>query len=77
MYHGFGGNFLGMGLGWFLPLLLLVFVAWLAVKAARQNGGTTAERGRDRSALDILEERYARGEIDEREFQERKRVLRG
>ncbi|MFQ5959248.1 MAG: SHOCT domain-containing protein [Alphaproteobacteria bacterium] len=40
--------------------------------------GHTTHRGRrGSSALDILEERFARGEIDRDEFDERKRTLTG
>lgn len=65
------------GLGW--ATYTLVHVLWwaiviaLAILVFRNIAG----RGRHRhdSALDILRERYARGEIDANEFAERKRQL--
>lgn len=50
----------------------------LVVLAARWLGGSSsgrASRHDGRNALDILEERFARGEIDKKEFEERKRTL--
>ncbi len=50
-----------MGWGWLLLALILVSVAifMLSGKAFGRKGGKTAE--------EIIEERYARGEIDEKE----------
>lgn len=62
---GFGGIF--MILWWALIIAgVVVLVKWLA----RSSGG-------EGKALDILKQRYARGEIDEQEFQKRKRELTG
>jgi putative membrane protein len=65
------GFFYGGGLMWLLWILLIVLVAW-GVKAAMASQG-----GRSRSALDILDERYASGEIDQQEFEQKRRDLRG
>ena len=63
-----------MLLGSLFLLALVVVGVWLAVRAFRGDGGTSASG--DSSALGILEDRYARGEIDRDEFQERRRTLR-
>ena len=60
--------------GWFplFPLLFLALWVFLIVLLARRwRGGP----GRP-SAESVLAERYARGEIDEREYVERRAVLR-
>lgn len=58
--------------GWFVPFLwffLIVGTIWLF----KRKGGC----GRHRSPGDsVLAERYARGEISEQEYRERKTVLR-
>lgn len=73
------GGWAGMILG---PIMMIVFLAilvGLVVLAVRWlgggNGSTSPFGGRQR-ALDILEERFARGEIDKAEFDERRRALR-
>lgn len=67
MMWGYGGlAFLWMALFW-------VGVILLAVWAVRRQGGDTTPRRP--TALEILEERYARGEIDEDEFTSRRRQL--
>lgn len=55
----------------------MVLVVVAAGFIIRGLGGKTAGKSssRDKSALEILEERYARGEIDHDEFERRKRDL--
>lgn len=50
-------------------LLVVLAVRWLSA-----TGGHAPGPG-GRSAVDILRERFARGEIDKAEFEERRRVL--
>ncbi|MGH1419433.1 MAG: SHOCT domain-containing protein [Hyphomicrobiaceae bacterium] len=70
--------------GWFVgPIMMMVFlvitgivvvsiVRWLMGPGHGPHGFGPVER----SPLDILKERYARGEIDKDEFDERRKVLR-
>jgi putative membrane protein len=76
MPWGAGGTGLGL-LWWILTLALLVaVVAAVAVLLLRlRGGGTGAEPGTD--ALDVLRRRYARGEIDDDEFDRRRTRLDG
>jgi mono/diheme cytochrome c family protein len=66
----------GMGSNWFPWLLVGVLTIALAgtvialIARSRAGGG-----GRRSRALDILEERYARGDINHEEFEERRRAL--
>jgi len=73
MFHGMDGY--GIGIGWFWIIFFLVFViiVWFVVRSINQNN---ADRPTDqRSALDILKERYARGEINKQEYEEKKKDL--
>ena len=60
-----------MGLGWIVILIVIVAVVWLLMRGPLAGGPQTERR----SALDILKERYARGEIGREEFEEKKRDL--
>lgn len=62
----------GMGLVWLVFLGLVVTGVVLVIRGSSEG---TSDRGRGSSALDILDERFARGEIDREEYEERKRVL--
>ena len=74
--YGSGFGWFGLGLGWIFMLfwwLLIIagivfLVRWFINLA---KGGTTWGK----SALDILKERYARGEISKQEFEEKKREI--
>jgi putative membrane protein len=57
----------GMIFVWLVPIVLLALVILYGVRGRNGN--------RDRSPLDILEERYARGEIDQEEFRKRRADL--
>ncbi len=74
MYHymnhyGWGGMGLGMLLFW--GLLIAALVALFRVSCRSGNRKT------EKSALDLLEERYARGEIGRDEFEQIRRDLQG
>jgi putative membrane protein len=74
-HWGFGGwlvMFLMMVGFWALVVLLVVWlVRGTADRRPRQGAGRPSE------AIAILEERFARGEIDREEFEERRSTLLG
>ena len=68
----------GGGLSMFLePLIWLVIIIgiiWFITQAGGLNfAGFTSNS--TKSAIDILKERYAKGEIDKKEFEEKKKDL--
>ena len=65
---GYGGPF--MILFWILIVVgVVLLVKWFA-------GQSSADKGpRERTPLEILRERYARGEIDREEFEQKRRDL--
>jgi len=69
------GHGIGMGWWWIIGLIIVVVVVWAIVKGLNQNNQSAANQSTKKSALDILKERYARGEIDKEEFEERKKDL--
>ncbi len=66
--------------GWWMMLWMVLFWAGLvllvvwAVRAV-SGEGQGASRAGGTNALQILEERFARGEIDREEFEERRSIL--
>ena len=71
MYDGHG--FFGGGFMWIFWILLILVVVW-AVRAGL-NSGDGAGSGNQRTPLEILKERYARGEIDRETFERMKKDL--
>lgn len=63
----------GWGIAWML--LSWGFLVGAIYVIVRAVAGSTTDAGRRRESRDILEERFARGEISAEEFEERKRVL--
>lgn len=65
----FGGLFM---VAFWVGIIVLIVLAirWL-VHGTRNGAGS-----RTSTALDVLEERYARGEIDHDEFEQRRRLLK-
>lgn len=75
------GHMGGWGWGWLLFVVLVIAVVALAVALTRSftgreqpPGPPSAQRSR---ALEVLDERYARGEIDGAEYDERRRRIEG
>lgn len=74
-WHMWGG---GWGFGWIFPLLMMVvFAAICAFLISRMSGHDHARRDTTSSALRLLNERFAKGEISKEEFQEKRSVLGG
>lgn len=84
-YHNsdmmWGGGWAGMGFGLIVMIVVIAAVVALIVLLVRWLGGPGhGDHGRymaphGKTALDILKERFARGEIDKEEFEERRRTL--
>ena len=63
-----GGMWLGMVLFWGVIIAVIVLLA-------RFLGSDAAARSGDKTPLQILKERYARGDIDKDEYEQKKRDL--
>jgi len=73
--YGMGGfGFFMMIAVWLLIIVGIVFlIRWLAVST--KTAQSTPAAGE--TPVDILKKRYARGEIDKEEFEEKKKMLEG
>ena len=71
MTDGFGMGF-GGGLMWLFWIVAIILIV-LGVKLAVGIGNRSEDRRI--SALDILKERYAKGEIDLAEFEQKRNAL--
>jgi len=80
--HGPGMMDWGFGSGWFGFILMVIFlilvivaiiflIRWLVVSSRAGSHGRKPEE----TALEILKKKYARGEINREEFEEKKRDL--
>jgi len=56
----------------FIIIGLIFIIKWLVQST---KGGQSGPLGNSTGALDILKERYARGEMDREEFEQKKRDL--
>jgi putative membrane protein len=66
-------NGFGMGFGWIFWLILIAVVVWAVFRiTGSTKGGRTSDRG---DPIQILKERYAKGEIEKDEFERMKREL--
>jgi putative membrane protein len=62
-------NGFGMGLGWLIPILLIVGLVYFLNDNNRKTD-------REKSAKEILDLRLAKGEIDKEEYEERVKALK-
>jgi len=69
----------GFGFGWFMPIVwIAVFglIMWAVITLTKGAGRTRCQKSlKQISAIEILKNRYARGEINKEEFEEKKKDL--
>ena len=81
-WHMGPGMMGGWGMGWFGGIFMMIFwvlilvgliflIKWLI----QTTGRVKSDSGNNNRAIEILKERYARGEIDTAEFNEKKKVI--
>jgi putative membrane protein len=71
MMNGFGG----MGLMAIVWIVFIGVIIWAIVAAVQNSTESKSPGSAADSALDVLKKRYARGEIDKDEFNEKKKDL--
>lgn len=77
MWWNDGGYSMFFGPLFMIPVLVAVIAAFvLLVNWVSQNACNSGGESRN-SALDILKELFAKGEIDKTEFEDRRRVVNG
>jgi len=76
IYNGYG-NMMGWFGGGIMMIIFwaafILFIVWIVKEVSGRNNSDKPRHGK--SALEILEERYAKGEIDKKEFEEKKKDL--
>lgn len=75
MMHWDYGWGVGFGLGWFFMILFWVLLVMGIVYLVKMIAGGTKREEKSETAIDILEKRYARGEINKEEFEKIKQDL--
>ena len=78
MMGNYYGNMFGWGLGGGIMMIIfwaaiVLFIVWIVREVGGRNNSDKTRHGK--SAIEILEERYAKGEIDKKEFEEKKKDL--
>ena len=68
----YDGHFFGGGFMWIFWVFLIFGIFFLIQNMRKGNSGDSSDK---ESPLEILEKRYARGEIDEEEFKRRRKEL--
>jgi len=62
-----------MGFGWIIGIAFMVGIIWLLSKGS--GADSKSDTKATRTALDILNERFARGEITNEEYQEKRNTI--
>lgn len=75
MGNGFGFGIPGFGMILFWVVIIVAVVALVRLLTGGFQGRAGGFQGRGTSARQLLDERFARGEIDRQEYEEKRRLL--
>lgn len=78
MMNYYGHNMMG-GWGIFMVLtwvLLIVVIVYAVTKLVQGANNTTKSQNSRNEALEILNQRYAQGELSDEEYQQKKKILK-
>jgi len=76
MMDNFAGGFGVFSIIWTIMWIALIVGGIILVVYLVKRGSDRPNKGSANHAINILQERFARGEIDEIEYKEKKRVLK-
>jgi len=65
----------GMWFSWLFWIVLFALIIWLIVNMSNRSQKNSDSDSAKETPLDILKKRYATGEIDKKEFEEKKKDL--
>ncbi len=73
MYHNmFWG---GMWFNWLFWIIIIALIAWLVLSKVNRSQKISGSGSSKESPLDILKNKYAKGEINKEEYNEKKKNL--
>ncbi|MGM0462793.1 MAG: SHOCT domain-containing protein [Fibrobacterota bacterium] len=72
MFHGMNASGCAMGWGWIIIPIFIIAAVFFVLQMGWMHNRFS---GHSKRPLDILKERYAKGEIDKEEFDKRKKDL--
>ena len=73
MYHNMLWG--GMWFSWLFWIIIIAVIAWLIISMANRSQRNPGPRSAKESPLDILKNKYAKGEINKEEYLEKKKDL--
>jgi putative membrane protein len=76
MYDNYGNNGMGSGFGWIFMFFTMALVVLAIVIVVRHLSNVNHSNGNEDKSLDILKHRYAKGDIDKKEFEEKRKDLK-
>lgn len=77
-YSGYGYGMMGYGWGWIMMIgiFIIVVLGILALFRFLQHSNSISSIGPSRRAIDILNEKYASGEISDEEYKRKKEEMK-
>ena len=78
MYETMGFGFMGV-FGWLIMMLFfglfIWFIVWIINNTSLNNSTNNSLNSKNKTPLEIIKERYAKGEITKKEYEDMKKEL--